>query len=645
MHSTHIRTVLIVFCILFSLSYSWAQTTNIEENEKLEIQLPNQEYESKIASYRQLIRFYMKTSLDKSILLSKQMLADAVNAKDIQNQAEALNYIGSSYIRKGDFEKAKKSHLEAYLLYQKTNNISGLASQLGNLGVISEFTGELPEAIGFYQEALRMYEKTQEYHNISFLHNNIGIVYQTMGLFKPALKHQQKAFKIKKELNDTSGMASTLNNVGVLYESLKEDYEKALFYYYQSLSLFESVNNKLQISTLNNNIGLIYLKQEKFDKAEENLNKAILMRSSIGDSYGQACTQLNIAQLKMKQNQTDEALKITHQCLDVFLVSNSMLKIAETYQILSQLYKNKRDYKNALQHQINYALFKDSLLNENNQKLIHEMQARFDHETNLQKLQLLEKDNILKNKQIIYDRRIIVGIIITIILLGMIVLFYFRQHQLRLKHRHLVAEQQFFRAQMNPHFIFNALSSIQAFVLENDTETGSKYITRFARMMRKILDYSSKDFISLTDEVDLLKEYVAFQQLRFNHSFELEIDFDQNIEKDLIGVPPMIIQPFVENAIEHGLREIENGLITIRIIEINSRISVEILDNGIGFNKNKNQIFPQKHYSKAISITNERLRLFSKSNKHISPIKILDLSDFSTLTGTKVIIELPTINI
>ncbi|MDD4575008.1 MAG: histidine kinase [Bacteroidales bacterium] len=208
-----------------------------------------------------------------------------------------------------------------------------------------------------------------------------------------------------------------------------------------------------------------------------------------------------------------------------------------------------------------------------------------------------------------------------------------------------MVEQKFFRAQMNPHFIFNALSSIQSFVLENDTETGSKYITRFARMMRKILDYSSKEFISLSDEIDLLKEYVAFQQLRFNHSFELVVDFDENIEKDLIGVPPMIIQPFVENAIEHGIREIDNGLISIRIMERNGQISVEILDNGIGYNQSQHQLYSQNHYSKAISITNERLRLFSKNNKHILPVKILDLSDFSSLSGTKVIIELPTKNI
>lgn len=645
MHKYHIQIILIVLFSLVSLSYSWAQIADLDQAEKLEAQMPNQDYENKMLTYQQLIRFYHKNSLDKSFLLSEQMLAEAKNAKDILNQAEALNYIGSSYIRKGDFEKAKGIHLEAYLLYQKINHISGLASQLGNLGVISEFTGKLPEAIGFYQEALRMYKKNHDFKNISFIHNNIGIVYQTMGLFEPALKHQKQAFKIKKELNDTSGMASTLNNIGVLFESLKEDFESALFYYYQSLSLFESVYNELQIGTLNNNIGLIYLKQEKLDKAEIYLNKAFLIRGSIGDLFGQACTQLNIAQLKMKQNKIDKALKLSHQCLDVFLMSNSILKIAETYQILSQLYEIKNDYKNALQNQIKYALFKDSLLNESNQKIIHEMQARFDSETNLQKLQLLEKDNILINKQIIYDRRIIFGIIITILLVGLIVFFYVRQHQLRLKHRHLVVEQKFFRAQMNPHFIFNALSSIQSFVLENDTETGSKYITRFARMMRKILDYSSKEFISLSDEIDLLKEYVAFQQLRFNHSFELVVDFDENIEKDLIGVPPMIIQPFVENAIEHGIREIDNGLISIRIMERNGQISVEILDNGIGYNQSQHQLYSQNHYSKAISITNERLRLFSKNNKHILPVKILDLSDFSSLSGTKVIIELPTKNI
>ncbi len=642
---THFFFRYLSFFLFLLANSSFAQINDISQAEQQETTLKKLSYTQQMEVYKQLISFYSKNSLEKSILLSEQMLGDAKKMNDFENQAEALNFLGRSHIRSGNFDIAKKCHIDAYLFYQKTDNISGQASQLGNLGVISEFTGKLPEALSFYQEALTIYQSINDHKSVSFVHNNIAIVYQTMGLFDPALKHQKKAYSLKKELNDTSGMASTLNNIGVLYESVKEDFDKALFYYLQSLALYESIKNNLQTGTLYNNIGLIYFRINQFQEAQTYYEKAFAMRNSLGDVFGAASTQLNMAQLKLKLNNTDESIKLADTCLAIFLTSKSKLKIAETYHFLSQAYEQKGDLQKALKNHQNYSIYRDSILNENNQKIIHEMQARFDNETNLQKLQLLEKDNALKRKEIISNRRLIFGILLLSISLTMILVFYSRQHQLRLKHRHLIAEQKLFRTQMNPHFIFNALSSVQAFVLDNDTETGSKYITRFARMMRKILDFSSKDFIPLSDEIELLKEYVAFQKLRFNNSFNVVFEINDNIEIDLIGVPPMIIQPFVENAIEHGVREIQHGIIKISVFENKNQIFVEITDNGIGINKSKQKSLSQKHFSKALDITNERLKLLSKDKKQFPKVNITDLSENSIESGTKVTFELPTKNI
>ena len=639
-----INRIILLLLIVFTNNV-FSQFSNIGDAESAEQSLAKQTYSQKIELYKQLIAFYSKSNLEKSIQLSEQMHSDAIEEKNLEHQAEALNFCGRSHIRSGNFEIAKEKHVKALLLYQKIDNLSGVAAQLGNLGVISEFTSKLPEALHFYHRALKIYQDLKDDLSISFVHNNIGIVYQTMGLFEPALSHQQKAYNIKKNLNDTAGMASTLNNIGVLYESLKEDFNQALFYYLQSLYLYESVDNQVQMGTLYNNIGLIYFKMNQLEKANDFYEKALSARKSIGDVFGVASTQLNIAQLKLKFQSLDDAIRLGINCLDVFVEAKSKLKIAETYQFLANAFEQKSDFKNAFLHHQKYSAYRDSLLNENNQKIIHEMQARFDNETNLQKLQLLEKDNVLKNKEIVYGKRLVFGLVFSGFAIALLVFLFVRQHQFRLKHRHLLAEQKLFRAQMNPHFIFNALASVQAFVLENDKESGSKYITRFARMMRKILDFSSKEFIPLSEEIDLLKEYVAFQKLRFNNSFDVVFQIDSDIEVDLLGVPPMMIQPFVENAIEHGIRELQEGRVDIVIKEMDNFLKIEIIDNGIGINKSKLNALPNKHYSKAIEITNERLSLFGSNKKRIKTVEIIDLSDFSNQKGTKVSFELPIKNV
>lgn len=185
------------------------------------------------------------------------------------------------------------------------------------------------------------------------------------------------------------------------------------------------------------------------------------------------------------------------------------------------------------------------------------------------------------------------------------------------------------QAQMKPHFIFNAINSIQQFVLTNQPESAYRYLTRFSQLIRKVLHQSSQVSHSLTKELDIIKLYVELEQLRFQNRFEFLIDEDPNIETDSIHVPPLLLQPFVENAIWHGLMPLSHdviGHITITINQIDDKIQIQIADNGVG--RSAAALHAKEgHHSTGMSLTERRLHLQNTLNTN--QIWSFDVSDRS----------------
>ncbi len=214
-----------------------------------------------------------------------------------------------------------------------------------------------------------------------------------------------------------------------------------------------------------------------------------------------------------------------------------------------------------------------------------------------------------------------------------------KQKQLTIEKEMLMLEQKALRLQMNPHFIFNALNSIQALVSSNDSKTARLYLAKFSKLMRQILDNSRKPTIPLENEIAALENYLAIEQFCHNHRFEYQLIIDEAVDAEELELPPILIQPFVENAIIHGVSQIEYlGKISVRFSLVGKYLKCEIQDNGIGRSaaaKQKSQR-DQQHKSTALLITQERLDLLNKSMDQ-SSIEIIDLNDDSGKpTGTLV---------
>jgi Histidine kinase/Y_Y_Y domain len=208
-------------------------------------------------------------------------------------------------------------------------------------------------------------------------------------------------------------------------------------------------------------------------------------------------------------------------------------------------------------------------------------------------------------------------------------------------------EMKTLRSRMNPHFIFNSLNSIQKFIWENKKDDASDYLSKFAKLIRLILDHSSHSYITLSEELEALKIYIELEHRRCNGRFEYAITIDENINSNLVKVPPLILQPFVENAIWHGLSPLQNknGVLSVTIKQDADLLICEVYDNGIGRVKAA-ELKAQSSLSKTsvgVDITRQRLEQLSDTNRGKTFIETVDLYTDNEATGTKVIIYIPDI--
>ena len=194
---------------------------------------------------------------------------------------------------------------------------------------------------------------------------------------------------------------------------------------------------------------------------------------------------------------------------------------------------------------------------------------------------------------------------------------------------------------MNPHFIFNALASIQKFIYANKPKEAAGFLSNFATLSRSILTNSNKDAIPLSEEIQMLTDYLSLEKLLHNDNFDFKINSNEEEDLDFINIPPMILQPFIENAIKHGLAEIEDkGSISILFTCFEKIVKIEICDNGIGINKTKS--YNKNHISMAMDIFKTRKALLEKKYKIKLNFTIEDLSSLGS-RGTKITLELPII--
>jgi sensor histidine kinase YesM len=271
-----------------------------------------------------------------------------------------------------------------------------------------------------------------------------------------------------------------------------------------------------------------------------------------------------------------------------------------------------------------------------------EINSLYENDKKANEVNLLIQDNKLKDLQINQNRYLILGLSGLALLVFMIIVMMIRQRRLRARQNALDMEQMLLRSQMNPHFIFNALTNIQSFIVRKDSAHSLHYLDIFLSMMETILDSSGKKFIPLSMELETISNYFTLQQLRIGNKLNYEIKVDENLDPLAVMLPPMMVQPLIENAIEHGIKPKEGmGRVEVRFKKRESELSIEVEDDGIGrsYKKDKTGTGNHSHAGLALVILKERLESLRSSS-----FEIRDLKDADGIgRGTIAILVLPLI--
>ncbi|HRS54589.1 MAG TPA: histidine kinase, partial [Bacteroidales bacterium] len=343
----------------------------------------------------------------------------------------------------------------------------------------------------------------------------------------------------------------------------------------------------------------------------------------------------------------NKALPFFKKSLQIATENNLRELMSDNYKALSIVYSFLGMYDNAYKNLYNYNLIKDSIFSRDIHRQITEIKTRYETEKKQKEIELLKR-NILIN-QLKADKReqqwqlklfILLALTIFIVLIVLSTLIL-----LRLNHRRklIIAEQKALRAQMNPHFIFNAMNSIQSLIVSRNNEAARKYLNRFSKLMRTILENSQKSTVKLNEELNSLMLYLEIEQLRFEHNFKYIINIDEKINCDDINLPPMLIQPLIENAIQHGLLPLDSkdGLLQLNFDLIGGdSLKITIKDNGIGRAKsaeiNKKRF---NHVSTGMKNIQERILLLKKIYKGKINFKVIDIID-ENYNGAGTIVEI-----
>jgi hypothetical protein len=318
----------------------------------------------------------------------------------------------------------------------------------------------------------------------------------------------------------------------------------------------------------------------------------------------------------------------------------------EVYKALAADYKASGDFKRSLESMDTSLLYKDSILDEKSTLALAQTQAIYEVDRKDNQIKLLEHDKQLgelRTKRNVVYTLSMAGFVLMLAIGGF---FYIRHRSLETKKQTLQLELRSLRAQMNPHFIFNSLSSIHRFIWSNNQEEASDYLTKFSRLMRMILDNTQYTFISLNKELESLRLYLELEKLRCNDVFEYRIIVAEDINEEEVLIPPMIIQPYVENAIWHGLvHKSGKGLLEITVTLKGKTLSCTVTDNGIGRKKaiEIKEKKGQTHRSMGMKVTAGRIDLIRKiNNTKEANVTITDLEDETGKpAGTQVKIILP----
>ena len=580
----------------------------------------------------------------------KALVDHSKNSKFIEGECYALNALGSIYRNTSLYLKSIDTHKQAQELAEKVNNLELRMISLNMQGVAYRRMDYIRSALEYHEKALNL-ANTVEFPNesvkrsIAVSRNSIGNIYLALKQYDLALAQFNKSLALEQSLNNKLGLAINFQNIGYIKE-VKGDLEAALKDYETSLNYNNEIDSQIGRVICYNSIVQVYIKQKKFNEALR-LSKSTLKKAiDVGDQFYISTSYLNLGWVNCALNHLTPAEENLNLALNISKKYGLKSSEIDVHKRLVEFYAKKGDHQMALKEFKMADELEKSISSERSLNYINDIVLKYESDRKSNTIKALADENLLVKSRLEKNQLALLIGLLGIILVSIIFTVYDRHKHLNQEKKILTLEQDMLRSQMNPHFIFNSLNSIKLYIINNEKENAVYYLNKFAKLIRKILVASSEKEIPLSNELDTMELYMNIENIRFSNAIDFKIIIDDSVNTNNIKVPALILQPFIENALWHGLSSIEKDKKIELKIEKNRRkhITISITDNGVGreVSKEINKQKTIKRKSVGIELTKERLENFSKRYTNMYNIKIEDLYDEDgKASGTKVILDIP----
>lgn len=544
---------------------------------------------------------------EESIKFARRSANKSVLAESFNNEAEIYSYFGQ-------VELSVAKNYFSLQLASSVNDLAKMARYSRQIGQAQLLISNVNEAEKYFNQSIEFSRQIFDERQIALGYSNLSTVFKERKDYVKAIDYNRKAIAKLISVSDLNGLGEAYNNLGIIHRE-QHQYKLADHSFNKALVYYEATNNREQIAGVYHNVGTVFKQQKKYIVALNYLYKSIEIRKLFGSKRNIFHTYRVIANIYSELGKMKESLKYMHLYLN-YLDSNITVQESAKIAELSELYRS-----------------------EQRERLIQMQADSINRQHQEKSLTSTKLENIeLKNRQKSY---VIIGFIIIMLLVGII--GFYRANQRKIKQQQKEAEmlQTLLRTQMNPHFIFNSMSVIQSYIYDNDVKNSSKFLVNFSRLIRLILENSPKEFIPISTEVEILQKYLETQKLRFEERFEFSVEVEDQMMLENAMIPPMITQPFIENAIEHGqLHTVKDGFIKVLFSKNKEMLEIRIEDNGIGRKSAEKNKKSKDHTSMALNITRERIANLNSKYKTNGYLLVEDY-DKILETGTKVLISLP----
>lgn len=592
---------------------------------------------------------------DMAIFYVKRMLriAHAINSKNYVAEANLL--MSKNYANNLHLKDSALFYINLALQnVRRTSNKSLLADCFHQQALTYKTFGQTDLSASKDILALQIASETRNFRQIALFSLEIGRAQLTIHNTKDAEYYFNQALENSIRINDKNLEALSLTELANSYfiiRKLTEAKRNCL----NALAIFETLNNKDGLGNAYNTLGIIYREQKEFNKAGTQFNNALVNYESVGNLNQIALVYQNVATVFYANKKYQNALNYLLRSNEISKTNGVEIPIFENFRLISKIYNELGQTQKALEYMQLYVELKDSNALRQSVSKIAELNELYRAEQR-DRLILSQADSIEKQRQQrqltssqfenvklrnTFQIYVIIGFILLIIMAYIILRNRWKQNEIKQQQREAEMAQTLLRAQMNPHFVFNAMSVIQSYIYENDTKNSAKFLVNFSRLMRLILENSPKEEIPIQLEEEILRKYLETQKMRFENRFDYAIEMTDELAHEKALIPPMITQPFIENAIEHGqLHTVENGFIHILFRKKMHMLEIIIEDNGVGRKTSEKNKKSREHKSMAMNITKERIENLNRKFKTEGFLKIEDY-DKSLETGTKILISLP----